>query len=85
MEDLSWIKPGKAAWEWWNSCSLYGVDFIAGINNETYKYYIRFAADNNLEYIVIDAGWYKGTDILDVVDELNLKELVEYGRVYAGY
>lgn len=80
LGDLSWIKPGKAAWEWWNSCSLYGVDFIAGINNETYKYYIRFAADNNLEYIVIDAGWYKGTDILDVVDELNLKELVEYGR-----
>lgn len=78
--DLSWIKPGKAAWEWWNSCNLYGVDFTTGINNETYKYYIRFASDHQLEYIVIDAGWYKGNDMLDVTDELNLKELVEYAK-----
>lgn len=80
LGDLSWIKPGKAAWEWWNSSNLYGVDFATGINNETYKYYIRFAADNHLEYILIDAGWYNGTDIMDVKDELNLKELVEYGK-----
>lgn len=80
LEDISWIKPGKAAWEWWSSRNLYGVDFKTGINNETYEYYIRFAADNQLEYIVIDAGWYNGADMMNVSDGLDLKELAEYGK-----
>lgn len=46
VADRSWIKPGKVAWEWWNDWGLYGVDFKAGINTETYKYYIDFASEN---------------------------------------
>ena len=44
FQDTSWIKPGKVAWDWWNDWNLYGVDFHAGINTQTYKYYIDFAA-----------------------------------------
>ena len=45
IDDPSWIKPGKVAWEWWNAINVTGVDFRAGVNTETYKYYIDFAAD----------------------------------------
>ena len=56
LEDTSWIKPGKVAWDWWNANNVYGVDFKAGINQETYKYYIDFASKNNIEYILLDEG-----------------------------
>jgi alpha-glucosidase len=44
LKDTSWIKPGKVAWDWWNFNNIYGVDFKAGINTRTYKYYIDFAS-----------------------------------------
>lgn len=78
VEDVSWIKPGKAAWEWWNDFGLYGVDFESGTNNDTYKYYIDFAHKKGLEYMLIDAGWYKNGDIMNPVETLNLPELVKY-------
>ncbi len=46
IEDTKWIKPGHVAWDWWNANNVYGVDFRAGINNDTYKYYIDFASKN---------------------------------------
>ena len=55
--DCSWIKTGKVAWDWWNDWGVSGVDFKAGINMETYKYYIDFAADNHIEFVVLDEGW----------------------------
>ena len=81
-EDLSWIRPGKVAWDWWNDWGIKGVPFKAGINQDTYKHYIDFAARNHLEYVILDEGWYtpKSGDMLTVVPELNLPELVEYGR-----
>ncbi len=80
--DTSWIKPGKVAWDWWNAWNLKGVPFKAGINMPTYKYYIDFAAKNGIEYIVLDEGWYdpKSGDMLTVIPELNLEELIAYGR-----
>ncbi len=30
VQDTSWIKPGKVAWDWWNDNNVYGVDFKAG-------------------------------------------------------
>lgn len=80
--DLSWIKPGKVAWDWWNDWGISNVDFKAGINQDTYKYYIDFAAKNGLEYIILDEGWYdpKSGDMLTIIPELNMKELVEYGK-----
>ena len=94
IADPSWIKPGKVAWDWWNDWNIYGVDFRAGVNNETYKYYIDFAAENKIEYVILDEGWAvnKQADLMQIVPEINVKELVEYGKsrnvgiiLWAGY
>ncbi|GAC1642901.1 MAG: glycoside hydrolase family 97 protein [Candidatus Acidiferrum sp.] len=80
LSDTSWIKPGKVAWDWWNANNVYGVDFKAGINTQTYKYYIDFAAKNHLDYIVLDEGWYKLGNVLEVVPEINMEELTAYAK-----
>lgn len=80
--DTSWIKTGKVAWDWWNDWNLKGMPFKAGINMDTYKYYIDFASRNGLEFIVLDEGWYdpKSGDMLTVIPELDLTELIAYGK-----
>lgn len=81
LEDTSWIKPGKVAWDWWNDWNIFGVDFRAGINTSTYKYYIDFANANGLEYIIVDEGWSSQEDLLQYSnDELSIPELVDYGK-----
>ena len=49
---------------------------------DTYKYYIDFASRNGLEFIVLDEGWYdpKSGDMLTVIPELDLPELIAYGK-----
>ncbi|MGL5272883.1 MAG: glycoside hydrolase family 97 catalytic domain-containing protein, partial [Phocaeicola sp.] len=80
--DTSWIETGKVAWDWWNDWNLKGVPFKAGINMDTYKYYIDFASKNNIEFVVLDEGWYnpKSGDMLTVIPELDLPELVNYAK-----
>lgn len=78
LEETDWIKPGKVSWDWWNANNIYGVDFESGINTETYKYYIDFASEYGLEYIILDEGWYQLGDLLDVVPEMDIQELVDY-------
>lgn len=94
VADTSWIKPGKVAWEWWNALNIDGVDFAAGINNDTYKYYIDFAAANGIEYVILDEGWAVNlqADLMQVVDDIDLKELIDYADkkgvgliLWAGY
>jgi len=80
LTDVSWIKPGKVAWDWWNYNNIYGVDFKAGINTQTYKYYVDFAAQNHLDYIILDEGWYKLGNVLEVVPEINMEELTAYAK-----
>ena len=81
IEDDSWIQPGKVAWDWWNAWNIYGVDFKAGINNDTYKYYIDFASQYGIEYVILDEGWAvnKQADLFQVVPEIDIQELVDYG------
>ena len=76
--DISWIRPGKVAWDWWNDWNITGVDFPAGINTATYKHYIDFAAENGIEYVVLDEGWSAPHDVLKVNLEIDLKELTRY-------
>ncbi len=80
--DTSWIEPGKVAWDWWNDWGLEHVPFKAGINTETYKYYIDFASKHDLEYIILDEGWYdpKSGDMLTTVKDINLYQLVDYAK-----
>lgn len=81
LADASWIRPGKIAWDWWNGNNLTGVAFKTGINTDTYKAFVDFAAQHKLEYIVLDEGWYdiKKT-ILDVVPELDMEALLAYAQ-----
>jgi alpha-glucosidase len=78
LSETGWIKPGKVAWDWWNANNIYGIDFKAGLNNETYKYYIDFASKNGIEYVVLDEGWYKLGNILEVTPGLDIPELCRY-------
>jgi alpha-glucosidase len=80
VQDTSWIKPGKVAWDWWNANNVYGVDFKAGVNTRTYKYYIDFASKYGLQYIILDEGWYKLGDVLSPVPEINVPELTAYAK-----
>ena len=92
--DWSWVKPGKVAWEWWNCWHVTGVDFEAGVNNDTYKHYIDFASKYGIEYVILDEGWAitGNADLFDVVPEIDIAELVRYGAernvgivLWAGY
>jgi alpha-glucosidase len=76
--NTSWIKPGKLAWDWWNDWNISKVDFPAGINNPTYRYYIDFASQNGIEYILLDEGWSESTDLMKQIPEIDLEELVAY-------
>lgn len=81
LEETGWIKPGLVAWDWWNALNIEGVDFESGINNQTYKYYIDFASEYGLDYIILDEGWTKSTtNILACNPDINVEELVRYGK-----
>jgi len=80
IRDTSWIKPGKVAWDWYNANNIYGVDFKSGINTQTYKYFIDFASRYGIEYVILDEGWYKLGNLLAVVPEIDIEELVAYGK-----
>lgn len=92
--DWSWVKPGKVAWDWWNDWNIYGVDFEAGVNNDTYKYYIDFASEHGIEYVILDEGWAVNgeADLMQVVPEIDLPMLCRYAEqkhvgliLWAGY
>ena len=94
LDDIGWIKPGKVAWDWWNCFNISGVDFEAGINNDTYKHYIDFASRYGIEYVILDEGWAVNgeADLFQVVPEIDLPMLVQYAAernvgiiLWAGY
>lgn len=85
--DTSWIKPGKAAWDWWSGPLAPGIE-KPGMNNETMKHYIDTAARMGLSYMLIDDGWYIGSggagtagansDITRSIPQIDLPGLVKY-------
>ena len=94
VEDIGWVRPGRVAWDWWNNWNISGVPFKAGINNDTYKYYIDFASSMGIEYVILDEGWAvnKKADLFQVVPEIDLPMLVQYAKernvgliLWAGY
>ncbi|MDC2611394.1 MULTISPECIES: glycoside hydrolase family 97 protein [Bacteroides] len=83
LQDVSWIKPGQVSWEWWNDASPYGpdVNFVAGYNLATYKYYIDFASKFGIPYIIMDEGWAESTrDPYTPNPKVDLHELIRYGK-----
>lgn len=93
-QDFSWVRPGKVAWEWWNDWNIRGVDFQPGVNTKTYKHYIDFASENNIEYVILDEGWSVNlaADLYQIVPEIDLEEILSYAEsrnvgiiLWAGY
>jgi len=80
INDISWIQPGQVAWDWWNDRNISHVDFKAGMNTPTYKYYIDFAAANKIKYIILDGGWSEGLDLTKITADINLQEIINYGK-----
>lgn len=90
ISDTSWIEPGSCVWEWWNNWNLQGVDFEAGINEQTYRYLIDFAAENSIPYVLFDAGWLTGKDAGEMVETdeklaegktfIDVKGLIDYAK-----
>jgi alpha-glucosidase len=83
ITDASWIKPGKATWEWWHDAMLPGSDIPSGMDNRNtalYKYYIDFAARNKLEYLMLDAGWSNIFDLSKINPNINIQEVIDYGK-----
>ncbi len=83
IKDTSWIKPGLISWEWWNGAVPYGpdVNFEAGLNTETYKYFIDFASNFGIPYIIMDEGWAQRTqDPFTPNPDVDVKELIRYGK-----
>lgn len=78
--DLSWIKPGKVAWDWWNYLNIYNVDFRAGVNTETYKYYIDFAAEYGIEYVILDEGWSEQESLLQIKPYIDLEGIIKHAK-----
>lgn len=94
INDVSWIQPGQVVWDWWHDNNILDLDFKVGMNTATYKYYIDFAADKGIKYIIIDEGWSdkQKADLMQVVPEMDIKELADYGKrrnvgviLWAGY
>ena len=88
IADTSWIKPGKASWDWWSGPAADGVNFKIGSNTETAKHYIDFSAKAGFEYFMFDAGWAahgtgpndSGADITETQPGVNMPEIVAYGK-----
>lgn len=82
IDDISWIKPGKVAWDWWNNWNITGVDFEAGVNTPTYKHYVDFASENGIEYVILDDGWAvgKGEDLMQINPDIDLPEIISYAN-----
>jgi alpha-glucosidase len=87
IADRSWITPGKAAWDWWSGDYDENVNFKPGMNTATMKHYIDFAAEHHFEYMLVDAGWYPSqgykhpTSILTYVPEVNIPDIIAYGKL----
>jgi len=90
LDDVSWIKPGVSAWDWW-WCGSYAPDagFKLGSNTRTMKYFIDFAAEMGWQYQIVDWQWYgppfkedgsfnTDADITKMIPEIDIPEIVAY-------
>lgn len=83
LKDVSWIRPGKAAWEWWHDALLPGAGIPSGMDNRTtqlYDYYVDFAAKNLLQYMMIDAGWSNVYDIQKPNPKIDIRAVINHAK-----
>lgn len=80
IDDTSWIRPGKVAWDWWNATNNKGVPFRSGVNTETYKYHIDFASKYGIEYVILDEGWSVPADLFKINPIVDVPEICRYAK-----
>jgi len=90
IADTSWIKPGKASWDWWSGpYAPDNIGFKPGKNTETMKYFVDFSAKAGFEYFMVDAGWAvvmnrgpadSGVDLTRPKPEIDMPAVIEYAR-----
>jgi len=80
IRDTSWIKPGKAAWDWWFGRVQTEQGFETGMDTRTFRYLVDFAARSGFEYVLVDAGWSDRTDITRYRDTVDIPEIIRYAR-----
>ena len=76
-EDFSWVKPGLAAWDWWNCFDNLGE---VGCATVTYRRFIDFAARWKIPYVILDEGWCRNLDIQCANPAVDVRQLVAYAR-----
>lgn len=80
IADASWINSGVVMFDWWGKNNIYGVDFKAGVNTETAKYFIDFCAEHGFRYFLFDDGWSPKDDLLRSVPGLDMEEVTAYAK-----
>jgi alpha-glucosidase len=81
IADTSWIKPGKASWNWWSGTSVAGgpPDLQPGMSTATMNYYADFAAKSGFEYMLVDAGWSaRDGNILASNPQVDIPEIIRH-------
>jgi alpha-glucosidase len=78
LQDTSWIRPGKVAWDWWNDRNFHGVDFPAGVNQRTYEEYVNFAQEYGIPYVILDEGWSPLDSLMTPVPSMDVAALARY-------
>lgn len=66
VKDVSWIKPGRAAWSWWS-------DHDSPQHYNRMIEFIDLAAEMGWEYFLVDANW-------DIMRGGNFHQLIEYAK-----
>ncbi|MCY4161653.1 MAG: glycoside hydrolase family 97 catalytic domain-containing protein [Flavobacteriaceae bacterium] len=82
IEDTSWIKPGKSLWDW-RVIGYKALDgFKYGANTESYLRFIDFASDNEIEYFLIDAKWYRSISegVIEHQNNLDIARVSAYSE-----
>lgn len=76
IADTSWIRPGKAAWDWWNGNT--GPDGKPANSTAMVKFFVNFAARSGFRYMLVDAGWSKPGDITRLNGSIDVPGVVRY-------
>ncbi len=91
IADTSWIKAGKASWDWWSGDAAPSLKVKTGMNTATMEHYIDFASASGFPYMLIDAGWEardptstdaapRQADILRTSQNIDMPELLRYAK-----